>query len=59
MDALLAVEITPNKEYLLCFDGEYDAYIMLWYGMVWYGVVWYGMVWYGVIWYDIVWYGVV
>ena len=23
MDALLAVEITPNKEYLLCFDGKF------------------------------------
>ena len=22
MNALLAVEITPDKEYLLCFDGE-------------------------------------
>ena len=23
MDALLAVEVTPDKEYLLCFDGQY------------------------------------
>ena len=30
MDALLAVEVTPNKEYLLCFDGQY----VIWCGMV-------------------------